>query len=320
MKLEIVTAEANEAVLARIVDLHNEVWPRESVGREQKAKWAFGGNPLGRAPLVVAVGENGEFLGVRGGMFWSVDLGSGEVIRAIQLHGTAVHPSVRRQGLFSRMTVKFLEEVDRENVPVVFNVSVAASRAGYEKLGWNYSTTLRSMVLPVRLGRAIRQMIGGRIQPRTPGESRLTRRPDFEDVRGLLLKRASKCVGSMHTVYTHEFFEWRFASDIYQWFGNPTDGYVVYRLRQRGNLLELLIGDVWPGSASVKSLVRSVIMREKPDLVVSWTSTVHPNYRPLRRMGFIVQPRRSLNLGLRFPVAGTGLINCGLMAADIDTF
>ena len=320
MEIMVGAVDATEDVLTSIARFNKRIWPdADDIGIE-KVRWAFGGNPLGRAPLLVATGKSGEVLGVRGGIPWSVDLGDGLRRTAVQLHGTGIDESIRRRGVFSRMTRDFLELSHAQRIPLIFNVSVSASRAGYERLGWTYVDSLRSMFLPVRPDRIVPELLGGKPRTRADWSFDPTPPPVYSDITALLERRNCELSGGMHTTYDSNFFSWRFDSDKYRWLGNAESGLIVYRVRSRGTLRELLIGDVWPGVKSVHYLIRRAILKERPDLVTSWTTTEHPLYRRLRRMGFLVQPGRALHLGLRHPDGRTPSMRCALMAADIDTF
>lgn len=319
--MRITAAEPADVTFAAIAAFYRRIWPdveERDVDEKAKVAWAFGGNALGRAPLLLAH-EGGSLLGVRGGILWSTDLGDGAPRPIVQLHGTAIDQSIRRQGVFSTMTRQFLAELNDDGVPLVYNVSVAASRAGYERLGWTYLDSLRSMFFPVRPDRIMRHLAGRALRRRgTAAPS--TELPAFAAVQQLLEARSRSLTGMMHTAYTAEFFEWRFDPAMHRWLGDPVAGYVVYRLRRRGHLTELLLGDVWPGTSSARALVRRAIRHEWPDIVTSWTTTDHPLYRELRLAGFITQRGRALNLGLRCPDGQEPTVTPALMAADVDTF
>ena len=320
MEIKVEAVDATDDVLSSIAGFNKRVWPDTGDIGIEKVRWAFGGNPLGRAPLLIATGETGEVLGVRGGIPWSLDLGDGLRSRAVQLHGTGIDKSIRRRGMFSRMTLDFLELSRAQNTPLIFNVSVSASRTGYERLGWTYLDTLRSMFLPVRPDRVLLELLGRKPHTKADKFFDPIPRPVYSDVAPLLERRDRELSGCMHTSYDSEFFFWRFESDKYRWLGDIESGFIVYRVRSRGTLRELLVGDVWPGDRSVFHLIRRAISEERPDLVTSWTTTEHPLYWRLRRIGFLVQPGRALHLGLRHPDGRTPSMRCALMAADIDTF
>lgn len=320
MNLAVSRVTLDEETLCGITALYSEVWVGETAGHHRKkARWAFGGNSLGRGPLIVARASD-VLIGVRGSIMWRTDLGDGTPGVAVQLHGAAVDPTMRRQGIFNKMTLALLEEIEKKDVGLIYSVSVDAVRAGNEKLGWTYNDSLRSLVLPLRPDRIVRQVIGkGQIPRNFTDWSTNNERPPLDRVEPLLQRRDRQLSGLMHTVYDEAFYGWRFGESS-QWIGSAEGGYVVYRLRSRGGVNELLVGDVWPGKDSVARLIARAVAKERPDLVLSWTTEHHPHYKSLRRMGFITRPRHSLNLGLRMPDGRPPTVKPALMAADIDTF
>ena len=286
--------------LRAIAALYARVWPNSSEQHLDKALWAFSGNPVGRAPLIVVTpSHEDEVLGVRGGIAWRMLSPTGPAQRCIQLHGTAVHPKVRRQGVFTLMTEKFIDLAQESNFAFIFNVSVDASRAGYEKLGWSYTSTFRRLTLPRRpimIAKAIARSPQNAAQEVPPGDSA----PDFADILPLITRRDRTLDQFYRTDYCDEaFFRWRFGAQQYSWYGSPRNGFIVYRIRRQRGLTELLIGDVWPHAHSLERLVLSAMRRVRPDMVTCWISAEHPFYMKFRRIGFFSKPGSFLNLGFK---------------------
>lgn len=90
-------------------------------------KWKYIDNIYGDSYMVLAYsGEN--VAGVRS--FWRNDI---EGVVSYQPCDTAVHSDYRKRGIFSKMTLKALDEVDGS---MIYNYPNENSYPGYIKLGW----------------------------------------------------------------------------------------------------------------------------------------------------------------------------------------
>ncbi len=316
-----------ENALGQVLDLFRELWPGKA-HLEDSTTWAFGQGALGRAPLVCATDRiSQKVVGVRGGIVWPLGgAGADPEARVIQLGGTGVARSHRRQGLFTSMTERFIASAEAEGFSLLFNVSVDAARAGYEKLGWQYIRGFRSHFLfprPLRAARlvALRSSEASSIAV----EAARTPHPAYPDVVGALLVREERLKHLHHTRYTEETFDWRFSGTRHCFAGNALIGFCPYMVRRRGPLREVVLGDLWPIDHDLKGLVRSVVDAEEPDLVTLWMSRSHPYRRSLVRLGFVPDPRKELNFGVRplsaaNPPTYLDPDSWACMPADIDTF
>ena len=316
--------------LGGVVELFDVVWPTKA-GHLERTNWAFAANPLGRVPLVGAIDiESGAIVGVRGAIRWP--LGGGGVplpMNAVQMHGTCVHPAYRRMGLFTRMNREFIRQAQGREIELIFNVSVAASRAGYEKLGWCYLPGFRAYHRIERPGRLI-----GTLLKRKKAQSGLVdraeshvdplSRPDYSTVRSFLDERSVRLGDLKHTVYAEPFFDWRFSNSDHRIVGTDKIGYCVYRMRLAGGLRDLLIGDLWPARGRTAALLAEAIGMERADTATIWMSVAHPLRSSLVAQRFVPDLRRSLNFGVkavgRRSEALLSKSRWGSVSADIDTF
>ncbi|GAB1642999.1 GNAT family N-acetyltransferase [Krasilnikovia sp. MM14-A1259] len=312
--------------LDRVVDLFDVVWPTAE-GHRERTHWAFGANPVGTVPLVGAFDtETGAMVGVRGGIRWPLAGGvPGDALTAIQLHGTCVHPEYRRMRLFTRMCEEFVRQARDSGFDVIFNVSVAASRAGYERLGWRYLPGFRAYHRIERLGSVVRRLArrgspGAQAGSRVPESSR----PAFGEVREFIDRRDSLLGELAHTAYPEDFFGWRFSHSTHRIAGSADVGYCAYRVRTVGGLRDVLFGDLWPAPRRAAALIAAVVDAERADTSTIWMSGTHPLRGTLLRHGFIPDLRRSLHFGVKtLSGRAEALVapsRWGCVSADIDTF
>jgi len=315
-----------------LLPLFECVWPRED-GHREKIRWAFETNPLGPGILMAATPAEDETtpIAARGSIVWPVTSRLGATNANVhQFHGTCVHPSHRRKGIFTTLNREFLVRFADTGGDAIFNISAAASKAGYEKLGWTYIPGFHRLVLVLRPIRVLRTLLARTGRPdfflnSVPSQ----RTPCFEQVAAANNKRSSVLDGRFYTRYDDAFFRWRYANPAagYRFVVDATDGFCSYKVGRRGAASEVLIGDIWPLGTpyrSIPKLLWRVVRREKPHLVTIVMSKTHPYHRCLRALAFFPDPKGDLNHGVR-PVSEKGRkflqpSRWALMTADIDTY
>ena len=96
--------------------------------------WKHTENPFGKSKIILAF--DGEMLvGVRAFMCWQFSNAT-ETIKCVRAVDTAVHPSYQGKGIFSKLTIRSLDECKKDNISIVFNTPNKISKIGYLKLGW----------------------------------------------------------------------------------------------------------------------------------------------------------------------------------------
>lgn len=121
-------------------------------------RWKHRDNPFGVSPGLVAE-HDGRIVGVRLFLKWTLRAGDREV-SAVRAVDTATHPSCQGMGIFRRLTLGLLGQLD---VDLVFNTPNGNSRPGYLKMGWLPVGTLPVRICPTRplsLVRGARAAVG----------------------------------------------------------------------------------------------------------------------------------------------------------------
>jgi GNAT superfamily N-acetyltransferase len=239
-------------------------------------RWKHQENPFGRSPAWVAV-DGDRIAGYRTFLRWRF-LSGGERVSAVRAVDTATHPEYQGRGIFSKLTLRALEEMREEGVAFVFNTPNDQSRPGYLKMGWRLVRTLpvgfrpRNPSAAVRLLRA-RVPAGKWSLPTKAGIPALDAAQD--DHLDQLL--ASTPDDGMRTDRSREYFAWRYGLPALAYRAMPlgdsiADGVVFFRLRRRGPAIEAAICDVLlrtDASRQLRHAVTRILRTTGADYAVS---------------------------------------------------
>ena len=120
----------------------------QSVVEKSAAIWNFKhvDNPFGHSHVLVAL-ENEIFVGVRAFMKWNWQLGN-DVWVAYRAVDTATHPDFQGKGIFKKLTLQALDDVQEKQETFVFNTPNDKSRPGYLKMGWVVIDSLPIAIVP----------------------------------------------------------------------------------------------------------------------------------------------------------------------------
>jgi GNAT superfamily N-acetyltransferase len=211
--------------------------------------WKHRRNPFGSSPAWLALVDD-EIVGYRTMMRWRFqhDDGTVDAVRAVD---TATHPDHQGRGIFTRLTLAAIEELQAESVSFVFNTPNDKSRPGYLKMGWHevgripVSLTVRRLRSIPRVARSI----GPAVKWSKPSKVGLAAPDAFREasaVSGLLASQPVPPLGALRTLRTPDYLAWRygFAPLEYRVVLRSTrieDGFAVFRLRSRGKIVEATV-------------------------------------------------------------------------------
>jgi GNAT superfamily N-acetyltransferase len=255
--------------------------------------WKHEQSPFGRSPAWVAV-DGGAVVGFRTFMRWKHQAPSGEVLSTVRAVDTATHPSHQGRGIFRRLTLQALDDLEAHGVAFVFNTPNDQSRPGYLKMGWasvgrlEASVRIRSLAAATRVARA-RVAADLWSAPARGGRpaAEVLADPGLAD----LLASASRPTG-LTTHRTPEYLRWRygFAPLAYRAVTVDDDvrsGLAVFRLRRRGPALECALCEVLGPSGkrdALRALARLVAHECGADYVIRLGAPV------VSRDGFVRVP------------------------------
>lgn len=108
----------------------------ESLLKKTAAIWEYKHlrNPFGKSHVLLAE-EDGILVGVRAFMQWRWQL-KDEVWISYRAVDTATHPKYQGKGIFKKLTLNALDNVQKKGDSFVFNTPNDQSRPGYLKMGW----------------------------------------------------------------------------------------------------------------------------------------------------------------------------------------
>ena len=112
-------------------------------------EWKHQENPFGQSPGLVAHAD-GRLVGVRLFLRWELRAGD-RTLHAVRAVDTATDPEFQGQGIFRRLTLGLLQQLDEGgDLDLVFNTPNANSRPGYLKMGWQDVGSIPVKLSPVR--------------------------------------------------------------------------------------------------------------------------------------------------------------------------
>jgi GNAT superfamily N-acetyltransferase len=319
---------------------------------DQFFRWKHQDNPFGVSPGLVALHDT-QVVGVRLFLRWELQA-DGRHLRAVRAVDTATHPSFQGHGIFRRLTLDLLHQLEAAGeVDLVFNTPNASSRPGYLKMGWS-----EVGILPVRLGvaRPIRFVTGVRTAaaatataaaapgaaPASPGApDRPLPPPPFEPGEQVLTERASEIedlIGEagrppgLHTPHSLAYLHWRYAQapgldyrGIVTESAGRLDGVAFGRLRRRGRLNELTLSEVIVRQGDHRSARRLLRAAKHSGADHVAVLTGAPGLRhAARATGYLTAPGRGLGLTINprrpLPLDPCEVKSWHLSLGDLEVF
>jgi GNAT superfamily N-acetyltransferase len=292
------TAEDLSAILRLIATSYDR---QDDLARLHYWQWKHEANPFGPSPCLVA--EAGPTLvGVRVFLRWTWRSGDRD-IQAVRAVDTATHPEWRGQGIFSRLTMRLVEEMQQGGVSFVYNTPNDKSMPGYLKMGWSSVTRIPLWVRPLGLPGALRMALSGGA-PTAPLISSLEpidavlrdpRLPAF-------LSDVAPVDDRYHTARTLAYLRWRYrdipghtyraAFDM----SGDAGALLIARGRTRGRLREVTISEllVTPSERGIqlaRNLLSNLARSADADYIAACSAAGTAERRALGRARFVPAPR-----------------------------
>lgn len=250
------------ALLARTLG-----WEKDS-RHEALFTWKHEQNVFGSSPAWVAR-DSERLAGFRTFLRWEFEL-HGAVIRAARAVDTATDQNYRRRGVFRRLTLHALSEID--GAAFVFNTPNDQSRPGYLRMGWQTVGRIPVAARPAAPRGAVRMA-----SARAPAQLWSAKGAGGDAASAVLADGAaiSALLGSqprapaMATRRSAEYLRWRYGFPPLDYRalalrGDVGAGVALFRVRRRGpareaTLCELLVpeGDATSGRRLVREVARS---------------------------------------------------------------
>jgi GNAT superfamily N-acetyltransferase len=278
-------------------------------------EWKHRQNPFGPSPVWVGLDEAGEVIALRTFLRWEFT-GASQPLRAVRAVDTATHPDHQGKGWFSRLTMHAIEELRADGVDFIFNTPNDKSWPGYEKMGWLSRGKLTLAVRPrlTSLGR-LREARTAAEKWNEPTGSAPTAADVLPDLGPDLEKLVEAQPERLHaTVLSADLVRWRYgfrplSYQVLSLGGDPAEGIVIYRVRQRGPAQELTVTQVLlPDGASgrARKLIGAAMADSGADVAVTippsnplaWGMVPAPRLGPLLTVRTVNTEPPDLALGL----------------------
>jgi GNAT superfamily N-acetyltransferase len=261
-------------------------------------RWKHVDNPFGPSPMWVAV-DGGAIVGVRTMLRWQLTDGHRR-LRVVRAVDTATLPSHQGRGIFTLLTTAAIDELTAEGVAAVFNTPNDQSRPGYLKMGWR---ELGAVPIGIRLRTPLtaRRLAGARTaadkwgEPTPAGIEPAVALADDLAARRLLDAAPPRRAHRLATDRSVAHLRWRYGLDALHYRAFPlgdavADGLLLFRVRRRGTLRELDIGDVVVPPRNRRQVRRAVghlLRRTGCDVAMAGAAEVTPvdGFLPAPRLG-----------------------------------
>jgi GNAT superfamily N-acetyltransferase len=240
--------------------------------------WKHAENPFGPSTAWVAESE-GRLAGFRTFLRWQWDVPGRGPVPAVRAVDTATHPDYQGRGIFSRLTLHALDELERDGVGFVFNTPNDKSRPGYLKMGWRLVARLPVWARPRGMLSAPK-LLGAAVPAELWSLDGRGGRPALEVLSddaavARLLASLPRSNGAT-TLRSAAFLRWRYGFTALHYRAlcagaSVEDGVALYRVRRRGRAVETTICELLvPGGDERldRRLLRGVVRDSGGDYAV----------------------------------------------------
>jgi GNAT superfamily N-acetyltransferase len=265
-------------------------------------RWKHFANPFGASYMLLAE-IGGRVAGLRAFMRWRWIAGD-RTYSAVRAVDTATHPDFQGKGIFSKLTLRALDDLRDEGVDFVFNTPNPASLAGYLKMGWK---TVGQVPVSIRVRRPIRFLGRMRSSERDPGRAPAVAAPTAAEAiaraSGLeeLVAAAAVADPRMHTPRDAAYLRWRYADApllgyhaVVEERAGRLEGIALFRMRPRDALWETTVSEVVvrPGDErTARALLKGVRLAAGVDHLAGHFHEGSTAAAVARRAGYMRAPR-----------------------------
>lgn len=322
---KIIIRKVTEQDFDNLVKLYSEVWDNVTYNKEEKANFILKES----TGISYCAEKNGEIVGSRTSFFLNFYYGTRK-LTCVQVGDSCTRKDCRGQGLFGKMNKAFLTDYfsKESGGELIWNISVEASKHVYQKLGWNYIRSLRTIVkfarplhIVSKVGFNIR-LLGGDVE--------WDLETKIEPINDALLTTREQLMskkGVLHMNYDKDTFSWRMKSkNGIKTFADDNLGTIIYKVGTKKGLKFVLIGEIFLYEYNLKTLkamLKSFQKSIKPDVIKTSISLGHPLFNLYTRCGY--RKLHFLYHGVRVETDEMKHIcykpaNWSIALLDVDTF
>lgn len=249
--------------------------------------WKHDDNPFGPSPAWVAA-HGPKIVGFRTLLRWEFARGS-ERLRLVRAVDTATDPDFQGMGVFRRLTLTAIAELQAAGYDAVFNTPNTQSRPGYLKMGW-VVLGRPAVGLRPRGPLAVVRMVRSRGAAEKWSEPTDVGDPagDVLGAPGLESLLAALPVPSgWATPRTPEYLLWRYGFEpLHYRVVEVRGGVVVFRVRRRGPSREVALCE-WLSPEPDRAALRRLVSRAGDYAIACGLGAAH-GLVPLAHLGPVV--------------------------------
>jgi len=222
--------------------------------------WKHFKNPFGESKILIAE-QDSKIIGIRAFMYWNWVNCEEEVI-AVRAVDTATDPMHQGKGIFSKLTMKAVQECQQEGVSFVFNSPNPISLIGYLKMGWY---AIGKMPLYIGLASLFPRFFSEAKNEKSLSKFNL-------DIELSKLKDEFKLkldTINFSTPITKKFLNWRYRDcPVAKYGGVIEQGKfgVIFRLKKLNRFVELRICELWIESPEGELEIQSALKKIKREI------------------------------------------------------
>jgi len=212
-------------------------------------------NPFGNSHVLLAI-ENDMLVGVRAFMKWNWQLGKEKWI-AYRAVDTSTHPDYQGRGIFKRLTLQALQDVQKNEQTFVFNTPNNISRPGYLKMGWVVVDSLPISIIPT-IGYFLNAFFLNKIKLNNKIESH--RLDQICDIHNAVLEEKNV----IFTPKSTKYLKWRFEQNQMQEYfvTSSNNWYIAMYIKKHSFFKELRVAEIIGENDSLsKKQIRKAIIK-----------------------------------------------------------
>ena len=327
MNEEFIIRKVVENDMENLVKLYDEVWSDVDMDFKDKANFVLRES----TGVSYCAEKEGRLVGSRTSFFMPAYYGSRR-LNCVQFADSCISKDCRRKGLFLKMNQAFLNAFFKEQPgELIYNISVDASRAAYEKLGWNYIKSLQELrcypnifksLLKVKFD--IRKFRGAPIYEKKTEVCKLPK--ELLEAREQRMLKSDK----IHIRYNPDAFNWRMKSaNGIKVLNIANMGAVVYKIGKKpSGLVFLFVGEIFLYDYTYENfnkLFKRIKNLLNTDIITVAVTLGHPLLSYYKKWGLKNSSNSFHNQGVRVETEEMKRIayepeNWALSFLDIDTF
>lgn len=313
--------EACSSDLEEILDLLRSNLSDEGVTAKTEAfwKWKHVDSPAGPSIVYVATETaSGKVIGLRAAMRFVVLSADGSLIQAVRPVDTATHQTWQRMGVFSRLTLRLIDDLRSTSTKLLFNTPNESSLPAYLRLGWRIVQTNR---VRVRFGNPWLVLSSFRPVSTRSSWHKVSRQgtrlsielfstldlhdrkallevcTEYEGLRNREAMRTLRDVSTLHWRYSHPLADYR-VFRMQNADSSRPDAVAFFRFEMRKGIRGALLTDFFHGSAiSFDQLLRAACNSIDAGFFIASAMDGSQDDRALARNFFL--PARNIKLAQR---------------------